>query len=297
MPKADKKRKKQEAIQQRQSAADDENDDDEEEDDVDRDEGGGGDDDDSDDGEEPLNLGTAEATETMKLDFGFYDPKESDFHGMRALLVGSGSLLPEGASWDVGGLAGVLCEQAEVGSVVKVVGTGEGNEEPDDDEVLGFMSAINLHAHRKARFAQEIRTSFLKRCASARKRDELTAILDEPHAGLLISERMLNLPAALVPSLLDSLLQDIAWAADNADAAERDSFSFKRLVLVAPVSLAKGEASGEASSAASGEAASSSGGGGGGGKKKMKRPKQSAAADHVALLESVIFGRVEEEVC
>jgi len=190
-------------------------------------------DDDDDDDEEPLNLGTAETTETMSIDFGFYDPKSSDFHGMRALLAGRASLLPEGSAWDVGGLADVLCEQAAIGSVVKVVEPGDGNEEPADDEVLGFISAVNLHAHKSARFAQEVRASLLKRCPNGGQRDELATLLDDAHCGLLLSERMLNLPAALVPSLVDSLLQDIAWADENADEAERDSFRFTRLVLVA----------------------------------------------------------------
>eukprot|EP00325_Prymnesiales_sp_UTEX-LB-985_P032382 CAMPEP_0174717902 /NCGR_PEP_ID=MMETSP1094-20130205/27481_1 /TAXON_ID=156173 /ORGANISM="Chrysochromulina brevifilum, Strain UTEX LB 985" /LENGTH=341 /DNA_ID=CAMNT_0015917905 /DNA_START=37 /DNA_END=1062 /DNA_ORIENTATION=+ len=264
------------------------------------DDDGDDDDDDDDDDEEPLNLGTADVSEeTLNIDFGFYDPKPLDFHGMRALLVGRAVLLPEGAAWDVGGLADVLCEQAAVGSVVKTVGPGEGNEEPADDEVLGFMSAVNLHAHRDARFAQEIRASLIKRCPSGSKRDELTTLLDDAHCGMLLSERMLNLPAVLVPSLIDSLLQDIAWAAEHADAAERESFRFTRLVLVTAVSLSGDGASegqpGEAGSSGMSEAVGGSLSGGAAGEKKKKK-KRKQVEDAAALFESLTFARVEEEL-
>ena len=165
------------------------------------------DDDEEEEEAEPLNLGTS-GGEELNVDFGFFDPKPSDFHGMRTLLAGSGALVPEGSPWDVGGLADALAEQAAVGSLAKVVGEGEGAAgEPADDEVLGFVSAINLHAHRAARFAQELRASYLKRCADADARARLGQLLDGGRAALVVSERMLNLPAALVPSLFDSLLQ------------------------------------------------------------------------------------------
>jgi hypothetical protein len=222
----------------------------------------------------------------MPVDFGFFDPKSEDFHGMRALLARSGALLPAGSPFDVGGLADVLAEQAAVGSIVKVI--GEGSEEPSDDEVLGFMSAISLHAHRTARFAGELRESFLRRCVDTRARERLAGLLESPKTGLLLSERLVNLPAALLPSLVDSLLQDIAWAVEHAeDADERRSFNFDTLVLVAPVTLASN--TGNTSSAADAEADAAH-------EKKKKKRKAVAAEAHASLLENVVFDRVDEEI-
>jgi hypothetical protein len=169
---------------------------------------------------------------------------------------------------------------------VKVI--AEGKEEPADDEVLGFITAINLHRHRDARFAKQLRDSYIKRCADGTSRSKLTALLDDPTSGLVFSERMVNLPAALIPSLVDALLQDLAWAVDNVESAdERSSFRFEQLLMVAPCELNGAGGSGGASSS-TGEPE-----GVGAGKKKRKR----AAADaHAALMETVVFGRVEEEI-
>lgn len=221
------------------------------------------------------------------MDFGFFDVLETDYHGMRALLApGSGNeLLPSGATFDVSGLAGVLCEQAAVGSVVKQI--AEGSEEPTEDGVvLGFMSAISLHAHRTTPFAKDLIASLTQRCPEASAKASLQELLGAESSGLLVSARMLNLPPALVPSLLDALLKDIVWAGKHSDeATERASFSkMTKLIVVANVELAAD--TGAASSSTAGASSAE-----GGGKKKQKRAMAEAA-----LLESLTFARAEEEV-
>ncbi|KAL3911490.1 MAG: hypothetical protein SGPRY_008672 [Prymnesium sp.] len=59
----------------------------------------------------------------MQVEFAFFDPRESDFHGVRTLLAGS-PIVP--SSWDVGGLAAILVEQVEVGSIVKTAAADSG---------------------------------------------------------------------------------------------------------------------------------------------------------------------------
>ena len=100
---------------------------------------------------------------------------------------------------------------------------------------------------------------------------------------------MVNLPPSLVPSLIDSLMQDLAWAVKHCDeAAERESFRFDTLLVLAHVE--HGAAGGASSSGADDAAA---GGGGGGKKKKRKQAAQEAAA---RALEGIVFARPEEEV-
>ena len=220
------------------------------------------------------------------MDFGFFDPREADYHGIRALLTsgGANALLPAGATFDAGSLAAVLCEQVAVGSVAKVVGA-ESEEPAEPDDVLGFMSAISLHAHRSAPFVKQLVASLTQRCTDTAERSKLTELLHASTSGLIVSARMVNLPPPLVPSLVDALMQDLAWAVAHCDdLAERQSFGFARLLLVASVEMA---AEAGASSAPAEEAAPA-------GKKSKKRAERAAAA--AAALESLTFARPEEEV-
>ena len=167
----------------------------------------------------------AGAKDDMKVDFGFFDPRELDFHGMRALLTdgsSANSLVAPGATFDAGGLADVLCEQVEVGSVAKVV-AADSEEPANPEDVLGFMSAISLKTHRKKAFAQQFCASATQRCADGRARSTLEGLLRRRH-GFDRLLRMLNLPPALVPWLVDSLMQDLAWAVEHAGAEERAAF-------------------------------------------------------------------------
>ena len=225
----------------------------------------------------------------LHVDFGFCDPMEIDYHDIRALITpGNGNdLLPAGAAIDLSGVASVLCEQAAVGSVAKVLASG--SEEPEEGAgVLGFMSAISLHQHRAAPFAKALTTSYIQRCADSSAKAALQTLLAAESSGLVISARMINLPPALVPDLVESLLKDIAWAGANSDdPIERETFQkMTKFIVVASVELSD---DGGAGSISGGGGSGSSAGGGG--KKKQKRAMEVAA-----LLESLTFARPEEEV-
>lgn len=255
----------------------------------------GSDDDGSSSDRGSINVGT-EDREEMQVDFAFYDPEESDYHGMRTLLASGASIMPPGATWDVSGLAGVVSEQAAVGSVVKIA--AEGGDEPADGEVLGFLTAISLHAHKSACFAKEFGASALSRCAAAADKQALEKMLGGSATGLVVSERLLNLPAALIPSLVDSLLQDIEWARENADeASDRKNFGLDTLLLVANVELGDDETAAAEGGAASSSAAPSAAPGK---KKKKKKGKGKGAAGAGGSseldLHSLDFCRAEEGV-
>ena len=59
---------------------------------------------------------------------------------------------------------------------------------------------------------------FLKRSPGAPGKKKIMPVLEEKpeRIGLLLSERLLNLPLELVPTLFRSLLDDITWARENA---------------------------------------------------------------------------------
>ena len=258
-------------------------------------------DDDSDSEDAGLRVDDHEEKEaSLEVDFGFFDPKSEDFHGVRALLASgdANALLP--SAYDVGGLSDVICEQAAVGSVAKVI-AADSEEPAQPEDVLGFLTAVNLRSHREAAFVKEFRASVTQRCAGdASAKDRLAAILADQHTGLIVSCRMVNLPGALVPSLVESLMKDLAWAIEEAEPeAERATYRFGHLLLLAAVEMPTGGGEGASSAASagpSGGGGGGDGGGGGGGGKKRKKAAAAAAMDRAAQLESLTFGRMEEEI-
>lgn len=95
------------------AAGDEEREDDEEDDDDDDDEEEDDDDDDDDDEGSDIVLDAEIDGETVNIDFEFYDPREEDFHGTRALLDQSPLAL---AGINTGELSALLVEQAAVGA-------------------------------------------------------------------------------------------------------------------------------------------------------------------------------------
>lgn len=83
----------------------------------------------------------------MQADFAFFDPKPSDFHGVRLLL----KTYLDSKPWDLTGFVDLILEQTTVGTVVKLAddeeeegeGEGAGGNNTDDD-LFGLISVLNL---------------------------------------------------------------------------------------------------------------------------------------------------------
>lgn len=89
----------------------------------------------------------------MQADFAFFDPKLSDFHGVRLLL----KTYLDSKPWDLTGFVDLILEQTTVGTVVKLAddeeeeGEGEGASGDktnasgkDDDDLFGLITVLNL---------------------------------------------------------------------------------------------------------------------------------------------------------
>jgi protein BCP1 len=93
--------------------------------------------------------------ETVQADFAFFDPKPSDFHGVRLLL----KTYLDSKPWDLTGFVDLILAQTTVGTVVKLAddddeeGEGNGAEKAnssnntDDDDLFGLISVLNLGRH------------------------------------------------------------------------------------------------------------------------------------------------------
>ena len=87
----------------------------------------------------------------MQADFAFFDPKPTDFHGVRLLL----KTYLDSKPWDLTGFIDLILAQTTVGTIVKLAddeeeqgeGTGDDNTGAagnDDDDLFGLISVLNL---------------------------------------------------------------------------------------------------------------------------------------------------------
>ncbi|EER90494.1 hypothetical protein BDA96_01G007900 [Sorghum bicolor] len=192
----------------------------------------------SDDGED-----SSEELETVQADFAFFDPKPSDFHGVRLLL----KTYLDSKPWDLTGFVDLILAQTTVGTVVKLAddddeeGEGNGAEKAnssnntDDDDLFGLISVLNLGRHAEQKCIKDLKEYLLAVCADKGTKKQLRSLLEDKASsvGLLVCRRFVNFPYELVPKLYDALFDEVSWATEDEPTKElRDSFRFKQYLLV-----------------------------------------------------------------
>ncbi|KAH9313558.1 hypothetical protein KI387_022185, partial [Taxus chinensis] len=158
--------------------------------------------------------------EVVYADFEFFDPKQDDFHGVRSLL----KTYCDGIDWDLSGFVDMILAQTTVGTVIKT----------DEDSLFGVITAINLARYKDQRCIMELWKFLLDKCLQNFNIIELKTFWEKnPHdVGLLVCERVVNLPFELVPPLYNALFDEVTWATeDEPTEALRDSFKFKHYLL------------------------------------------------------------------
>jgi hypothetical protein len=134
----------------------------------------------------------------INVSFDFVDPVEADFHGIKLFLVN----LLDGNNFDSSGLVDLMLEQAgEVGTVIKVVG---------EDEVYGFMSVVDMRTSSSTLCLKEIGDFILKKCPPS-QHDAFARVL-RGKTGLIVCERMINVPPELAVPLLDAFCSELQQA-------------------------------------------------------------------------------------
>jgi protein BCP1 len=184
--------------------------------------------------------------DTIHIDFRLFDPQEVDFLSLKRLVKG---LLPGNDARFAAGsssLASAIIAQPDVGTMVKV---GE------DVDVWAFVTLLAWEAHKGTDFVKEMQRFLLNKCPDAGKEGDLKSELASYFDGskgrlsLLLSERMMNFPPELAPSIYASLVQDRQWAQDQCQAAgETDAAAQLRpdwLLCLAPCAreLSSGDSS------------------------------------------------------
>ncbi|TQD76532.1 hypothetical protein C1H46_037947 [Malus baccata] len=164
---------------------------------------------------------------TVQADFAFFDPKPDDFHGVKTLL----QTYLDDKEWDLSGFADLILEQTTVGTVVKI-------EDDEDNGIFALATALNLERYKGHKCVTEVKEFLLKVCQEKDVKDDLRSLLgrEAKSVGLLVSQRVTNLPPQLLPPLYDALFDEVSWATEDEPTEElQNFFRFKVYIIVSKV--------------------------------------------------------------
>ncbi|KAG0724655.1 Protein BCCIP [Chionoecetes opilio] len=177
----------------------------------------------------------------INVDFEGFTATDADFHGMKRLLQQCFRGLPV----DVSGLTDTIISQNYVGSVIKQVDAEEDDDDEEEEEmqggeddgqqVFGVTTVINMTARKDEDCVAGLRTALVERCSSDGP-DATTALLrdilgnESKHIGLLVSERLTNLPPQFAIPVFDCLRKEI-----NEAKKKKMPYDFAYLLMICKV--------------------------------------------------------------
>ncbi|KAG2417760.1 hypothetical protein HFD88_008979 [Aspergillus terreus] len=147
-----------------------------------------------------------EEMEIVNVDFEWFDPQPAvDFHGIKNLLR---QLFDADAQmFNMSELADMILAQPTLGSTVKV----DGNE----SDPYAFLSVLNLQEHKDKPVIKDLIAYLQKKAASTPSLAPLSQLLSQnpvPPIGLILAERLINMPPQVIPPMYTMLLEEITWA-------------------------------------------------------------------------------------
>ncbi|KAF3490823.1 uncharacterized protein GIQ15_00340 [Arthroderma uncinatum] len=161
-----------------------------------------------------------EDLDVIDVDFEWFDPQPAvDFHGLKVLLrqlFDSDSQL-----FDLSALSDLILSQPLLGSTVKV----DGNE----TDPYAFLTVLNLQQHKDVPVIKSL-TNYIRTKSSIPGCSPLNQLLSQPEMpeiGLILTERLINVPAQVVPPMYTMLLEEIAWALE-----EKEPYSFTHYLII-----------------------------------------------------------------
>ncbi|KAI5868392.1 p21-C-terminal region-binding protein-domain-containing protein [Durotheca rogersii] len=154
--------------------------------------------------------------DTVNVDFEWFNFDAAvDFHGTKSLLRQLFDV--DAARLDLSGLADLILGQPTIGSTVKVDGKAA--------DAYAFVTALNLREHRAREPVAALARYLAER---ARANDALApALADllappaaaaaEPTVALVLSERLINMPAEIAPPMYRMLIDEIEAAVEDGE--------------------------------------------------------------------------------
>ncbi|CAG8622577.1 7894_t:CDS:2, partial [Diversispora eburnea] len=146
--------------------------------------------------------------ESVEIDFDFYDPKKIDFHSIKNLL--NQLFSSDSELFNLSELTELIIEQPLVGSTVKVDGS--------ESDPYAILTVLNMKVHKERQCMKSLVNYLLEKTKKdSRLNDILTNLFKENKhdVGLILSERLINMPVQLIPPMYKMLKEEIQWANES----------------------------------------------------------------------------------
>jgi len=158
----------------------------------------------------------------VNVDFEMFDPQPAhDFHGIKNLL--RQLFDADSTLFDLSSLTDLILSQPLLGTTVKT----DGNE----SDPFAFLTVINLHTHASNPAVATLADHILsKSSANPTLRAKLAGLLapgSSAQVGLILTERLINMPVQVVPPMYKMLLEEIEWALQ-----EGEPYNFSHFIVL-----------------------------------------------------------------
>lgn len=153
-----------------------------------------------------------DAPEIVDVDFDFFDPKEVDFHAIKNLLR---QLLDSDCdNFELSTLADIILDSTSRGTTVKVDG-------PESDP-FALVSIVDVNQHKEKPAMKTLLDYMIAKTSKKpefnRKLRQLLAASSKSKIGLILSERMINMPVEVVPPMYRLFLEEITRETKSTDS-------------------------------------------------------------------------------
>jgi len=158
----------------------------------------------------------------INIDFEFFDPiVDIDWHATKRLLV---QLFQWDADlFELHLLTDLILSQPLLGSTVKCYGR--------ESDPYAFLSIINLHVHQSHPSVHSLVEYLLQKSNSDKSVSATLQNILSPtstdHVGLILSERLVNMPVQIIPPMYRMLSDEIKWAVE-----ENEPYNFEYFLVI-----------------------------------------------------------------
>ncbi|KAJ7065927.1 p21-C-terminal region-binding protein-domain-containing protein [Mycena belliarum] len=160
----------------------------------------------------------------VDVDFDFFDPNPTvDYHALKRLL--SQLFQRDADRFDLPALVDLVLAQPTVGTTIKTDGL--------ESDPYALLTVLNMHVHQTHPSIAALAAYFLEKTAPDPPfHSTLQALFagKSTHVGLVLCERLINMPVQTVPPMYRMLSDEIKWA-----LADSEPYAFTHLLFVSRV--------------------------------------------------------------